>query len=94
MVLSHRLPDDFTAQYTPEQLLAHRLNVSKPDEIKAAFAKAKKAFGRADVVFNNAGYAVADELESMPDESARTMFEMNSWGAAHVLQEVVRFFPR
>ena len=77
MVLFHRLPDDFTAQYTREQLLAHRLDVSKPDEIKAAFAKAKMAFGRADVMFNNAGYAVAGELESVLDEPARTMFEVN-----------------
>ena len=84
--------NDFAAQYTSEQLLVLRLDVSKPDEIKAAFAKAKEAFGRIDVVFNNAGYAVAGELEGVPDKSARMMFEVNFWGAAHVSQEAVRFF--
>ncbi|KAM5545437.1 hypothetical protein V8D89_000897 [Ganoderma adspersum] len=84
--------NDFASQYTPEQLLVTRLDVSKPDEIKAAFAKAKETFGRVDVVFNNAGYAVAGELEGMPDEPARAMFEVDFWGAAHVSQEAVRFF--
>ena len=84
--------NDFAAQYTSEQLLVLRLDVSKPDEIKAAFAKAKEAFGRSDVVFNNAGYAVAGELEGVPDKSARMMFEVNFWGSAHVSQEAVRFF--
>ncbi len=84
--------NDFKAEYTPEQLLVLRLDVSKSDEIKAAFAKAKEVFCRVDVVFNNAGYAVMGELESMPDELARAMFEVNFWGAVHVSQEAVRFF--
>ena len=82
----------FAAQYTPEQLLVLRLDVSKPDEIKSAFAQAKAAFGRVDVVFSNAGYAVAGEAEGVPDEAARAAFEVNFWGAAHVSQEAVRFF--
>ena len=83
---------DFAAQYTPEQLLVLRLDVSKPDDIKAAFAKAKATFGRVDVVFSNAGSAVAGEAEGVPDDAARASFEVNFWGAAHVSQEAVRFF--
>ncbi|PIL34518.1 hypothetical protein GSI_03296 [Ganoderma sinense ZZ0214-1] len=83
---------DFASKYTPAQLLVLRLDVSKPDEVKAAFAKAKATFGRVDVVFNNAGYAVAGELEGIPNEHARTMFDVNYWGAVHVSQEAVRFF--
>nr|VWO98277.1 Uncharacterized protein [Ganoderma boninense] len=81
-----------THPYTAEQLLVLRLDVSKSDEIKAAFVIAKEVFERVDVVFNNAGYAVAGELEGMPDEPARTMFEVDFWGATHVSQEAVRFF--
>ena len=55
--------NDFASQYTSQQLLVLRLDVSQPAEITAAFAKAKAAFGRVDVVFNNAGYAVAGEAE-------------------------------
>ena len=69
-----------------------RLDVSKPGEIKEAFAKAKAAFGRIDVVFNNAGFAVAGEAEGVPAEAARAMFDVNYWGAVEVSQEAVRFF--
>ncbi len=84
--------DDFKAKYTPEQLLVLRLDVSKLDEIKPAFAKAKEVFGRIDVVFNNAGYVVLGEAEAIPDEPARALFDVNFWGAVHVSQEAVRFF--
>ncbi|KAM5545434.1 hypothetical protein V8D89_000472 [Ganoderma adspersum] len=84
--------NDFASKYTPEQLLVLRLDVSKPDEIKDAFAKAKETFGRVDVVFNNAGYAFACEAEAVPDEPARALFDVIFWGAAHVSQEAVRFF--
>ena len=83
---------DFAAQYSPEQLLVLRLDVSQAHEIKQAFAKAKAVFGRVDVVFNNAGRGVLGEAEAMPDDLARGMFEVNFWGAAHVSQEAVRFF--
>ncbi|KAI1793784.1 NAD(P)-binding protein [Ganoderma leucocontextum] len=84
--------NDFASQYTPEQLLVLRLDVSSAEEIKAAFIKAKEKFGRVDVVFNNAGYVVAGEAEAVPDGPARALFDVNFWGAAHVSQEAVRFF--
>ena len=84
--------DDLRQQYPVSQLLILQLDVTKPDEIKAAFAKAKATFGRIDVVFNNAGYAVAGELEAIPDQPAQAMFDVNFWGAVHVSQEAVRFF--
>ena len=83
---------EFAFKYTPQQLLILRLDVSKHEEIKAAFAKAKEVFGRIDVVFNNAGYAVAGQAEAIPDEAARALFDVNFWGAVHVSQEAVRFF--
>ncbi|KAM5540092.1 hypothetical protein V8D89_006232 [Ganoderma adspersum] len=84
--------NDFAAQHPASQLLVLRLDVSKPGEIKEAFAKAKAAFGRIDVVFNNAGCAVAGEAEGVPVEAARAMFDVNYWGAVDVSQEAVRFF--
>ena len=83
---------DFASQYPSNQLLVLRLDVTKPQEIKDAFTKAKEAFGRVDVVFNNAGVIVLGEVEGTPDDTARKMFEVNFWGAVHVSQEAVRFF--
>ena len=95
VVATLRRPDvlnDFAAQYSSGQLLVVQLDVTKLQEIKDVFARAKATFGRVDVVFNNAGYIVAGEAEAIPDEPARDMFEVNFWGAAHVSQEAVRFF--
>ena len=83
--------NDLVAQYGPDRLLVLTLDVTKPTEIKAAFASAKAAFGRVDIVFNNAGFLLLGESENMPDDQARKMFEVIFWGAAHVLQEAVRF---
>ncbi|KAI1793783.1 NAD(P)-binding protein [Ganoderma leucocontextum] len=83
---------DFASKYTSKQLLVLRLDVTKTVEIKDAFAKVKEVFGRVDVVFNNAGYIFTGELEGVPDEPARALFDVNFWGAAHVSQEAVRFF--
>ncbi|KAI1785605.1 hypothetical protein LXA43DRAFT_1100082 [Ganoderma leucocontextum] len=54
-----------------------KLNASAPSVSDRPLAKAKETFGRIDV-FNNAGYAVAGELEGVPDEPARAMFKVNS----------------
>jgi len=70
------------------------MDVSKPQDITDAFAQAEIHFGRIDVVFNNAGYAIMGEVEGTPDDQARALFEVNFWGAVNVSKEAVRFFPR
>ncbi|KAI0697217.1 NAD(P)-binding protein [Cerioporus squamosus] len=83
---------DFAATHPSSQLLVLKLDVTNPHEITDAFQQAKAAFGRIDVVFNNAGYMAAGEVEALPEDAARKMFDTNFWGAAHVSQEAVRFF--
>ena len=84
--------DDLKAIYPETQLLVLRLDVHNSHEIKNVFAKAKEAFGRIDVVFNNAGWAILGDLEATPEEEARKMFETNFWSAANVSREAARFF--
>ncbi|PCH43483.1 NAD(P)-binding protein, partial [Wolfiporia cocos MD-104 SS10] len=88
-----------SAQYPPQRLLVLQLDVSKSDQIveafrsaKEAFRSAKEAFGRIDVVFNNAGFYIVSEIEGTPDDIARTIFEVNFWGAVNVSREAIRFF--
>ena len=83
---------EFTSSYSSTQLLVTRVDVTKYEEIKAAFQLAKETFGRVDVVFNNAGHALAGEAETTPEEPARKVFEVDFWGAVRVSQEAVRFF--
>lgn len=84
---------DLAVQYGPERLLVLKLDVVKADEIISAFDAAVKAFGRVDVVFNNAGYAVVGEFEATSEQTARALFEVNFFGAANVTKEAVRVFP-
>ena len=46
--------DDLVARY-PETCRALALDVTEPSQVKAAVAQAAAAFGRIDVVVNNAG---------------------------------------
>ena len=84
--------DDLKAKYPATQFITAKLDVDKIEDIKNAFAKAKEAFGRIDVVFNNAGWVPVGETEAHPEEDARKLFDTNFWGCANVSREAVRFF--
>lgn len=73
-------------------MLVLTLDVTSAPDISVAFQEAKAAFGRVDVVFNNAAVAVFGEVEGTPDDVARRVFEVNFWGGANVAREAVRFF--
>jgi NAD(P)-dependent dehydrogenase (short-subunit alcohol dehydrogenase family) len=46
-------------------------DVSDPASVEALFAKVKSTFGRLDVLFNNAGFGAAAEIEALPWERWR-----------------------
>ncbi|KAJ7164725.1 NAD(P)-binding protein [Mycena crocata] len=83
---------DWAAEYNKEQLLVLKVDVSKEEDVTAAFVAAKNTFGRIDVVFNNAGYAVLGEVEGTSEEVARPLFEVNFWGAVNVAKQAISFF--
>ncbi|KAF9073559.1 hypothetical protein BDP27DRAFT_1444899 [Rhodocollybia butyracea] len=74
------------------QLLAYKVDVTKEDEIKAAFAAGVEKFGRIDVVVNNAGIGLFGEMEAVPEEDARYIMELQYWGPVHVMKEAARIF--
>ncbi|KAG1865847.1 NAD(P)-binding protein [Suillus subalutaceus] len=77
--------DDLANLYSKNRLLF--LLKSLP-----AFLKAREAFGRIDVVFNNAGLCIIGEAEGMPDDDAKLLFDTLFWGAANVTKEAVTTF--
>ncbi|KAI1789985.1 NAD-P-binding protein [Ganoderma leucocontextum] len=83
---------ELAAQYPSDHLLVVKLDVTQPQDITDAFAKAKDTFGRIDVVVNNAVIAVMGEVEAHEEGPVRELFETNFWGAANVTSEAVRFF--
>jgi NAD(P)-dependent dehydrogenase (short-subunit alcohol dehydrogenase family) len=60
------------------------LDVTDPEAARAAVAATVAAFGRLDVVVNNAGYAVSGSLEDMTDEDFRAQLEANLFGTVNV----------
>lgn len=83
---------DLQQTFPASRLVVVQLDVNDPQAILTAFAKAKEVFGRIDVVFNNAGWTSMSEVEGMPDDVGRKLFETNFWGALNVSKESVRFF--
>src|SRR5882672_1564023 len=66
-------------------------DVSDPSSVKALFAKTKEAFGRLDVLFNNAGIgAPAVPMEDLPYETWKKVVDTNLTGLFLCTQEAIR----
>ncbi|KAF9073603.1 hypothetical protein BDP27DRAFT_1417076 [Rhodocollybia butyracea] len=83
--------DEISAGYK-NQLLVCKVDVTKEDEIKAAFTVGVGKFGRIDVVVNNAGIGLFGEMEAVSEEDARYIMELQYWGPIHVMKEAARIF--
>jgi len=71
--------------------LAVPTDVSKPESIKALFAKVKETFGRLDVLFNNAGTgAPAIPMEDLTLEQWQNVVNANLTGSFLCAQEAIR----
>ena len=67
-----------------EQMRAVALDVTNPEQVRTAIATAIDAFGRIDVVVNNAGYANVASIEETTEEDWRAQLETNLWGVINV----------
>ncbi|MBS0201752.1 MAG: glucose 1-dehydrogenase [Planctomycetes bacterium] len=67
-------------------------NVSNPAEIKRLFTEVNSAFGRVDVLVNNAGIYEFSPLEEVTPEHFHKQFDLNVLGLLLTTQEAVRHF--
>jgi 3-oxoacyl-[acyl-carrier protein] reductase len=72
--------------------VAVRADLAKPEEIRGLFAETKKAFGRLDVLVNNAGIYEFSPLESVTPEHFHKQFNLNVLGLILSTQEAVKQF--
>ncbi|HSY24428.1 MAG TPA: SDR family NAD(P)-dependent oxidoreductase [Polyangiaceae bacterium] len=60
------------------------LDVTQPAQARAAVEAARTAFGRLDVVVNNAGYANVNSIEDVAEDDFRAQIETNFFGVVNV----------
>jgi NAD(P)-dependent dehydrogenase (short-subunit alcohol dehydrogenase family) len=74
-----------------ERALVVPTDVSNPDSVKALFARTRQAFGRVDVLFNNAGAnAPGVAFEDLPYDRWKTVVDVNLTGSFLCAQEAFR----
>jgi NAD(P)-dependent dehydrogenase (short-subunit alcohol dehydrogenase family) len=79
------------AEGAGERALAVPTDVSDPAAVRALFARTKDAFGRLDLLFNNAGIgAPAVPLEDLTLEQWKAVVDINLTGAFLCTQEAIR----
>src|ERR1700722_19269375 len=73
------------------QSLVVETDVSDPASVKALFARTKDAFGRLDVLFNNAGIGAPPvPLEDLPYETWKKVVDTNLTGMFLCTQEAIK----
>jgi NAD(P)-dependent dehydrogenase (short-subunit alcohol dehydrogenase family) len=71
-------------QIAPDRVLIQKLDVTVSGDAEKAVTAAVAHFGRIDVVFNNAGYAIVGALEETSEAEFRAQMETNFFGAVSV----------
>lgn len=91
VVVTARSPDTVRdiAEGHGDRALVLQLDVTDPAEIDAATRAADAAFGRIDVLVNNAGIGYFGAIEESEDAEVRRMFEVNVFGLARMTQAVL-----
>ena len=72
--------------------VAVQADVSKHADIKRLFAEAKEAFGRLDVLVNNAGIYEFAPLEEVTPAHFHRQFDLNVLGLILATQEAAKLF--
>jgi 3-oxoacyl-[acyl-carrier protein] reductase len=85
-----RVVADITAK--GGKAIAVQGSVAKADDVKKIFAETKKAFGRLDVLVNNAGVYQFSPLETITEDHFHTIFNTNVLGLLLATQEAEKHF--
>jgi len=84
---------ELTQKY-PETARAFALDVTQPEQIAAVAKEAIAAFGRIDVLVNNAGYGIAGGIEEADEAEFLPVFETNVLGLIRVTRAFLPLFRK
>ncbi|MCY1023584.1 SDR family NAD(P)-dependent oxidoreductase [Pyxidicoccus sp. MSG2] len=92
VVATARRPEalaDLAARAPEERLHLAELDVTRPEQVRAAVAAAVSRFGRIDVLVNNAGFSILGAVEETGDDALRATMELMFFAAAATTREVL-----
>jgi NAD(P)-dependent dehydrogenase (short-subunit alcohol dehydrogenase family) len=91
VVATARRPEELAdlANTYGDKVRTVKLDVTSPADVEKAVGAATAAFGRIDVVVNNAGYGFIGAFEEMTDAEFKGQIDTNFWGVVHVTRAVV-----
>ncbi|MBE7171695.1 MAG: oxidoreductase [Williamsia sp.] len=90
-VITARNPDQVKdiAEGWGDSALVLALDVTDKAQIASAVTQARQAFGKIDVLVNNAGYGYFTSIEEGEEEKIRAQFETNFFGLVNMIQAVL-----
>jgi NAD(P)-dependent dehydrogenase (short-subunit alcohol dehydrogenase family) len=96
LVATARHPEQLSDLVTRSgaQVRAVPLDVTNVEQARAAVAAAVEAFGRLDVVVNNAGYGYTAAIEDANEAELRAELETDLWGVIHVTRAALPVMHR
>jgi len=74
-----------------ERFLPLSVDLNDADSIDESIQQTLNAFGRIDVVVNNAGYGMAGTVEEITEQDIRNIFDVNVLAAIDVVKTVLPF---
>jgi 3-oxoacyl-[acyl-carrier protein] reductase len=72
--------------------IAVHADMSKADDVKRLFAESRKAYGKLDVLVNNAGVYAFQPLEAVAEPEFHRQFNINVLGPILAIQEALNHF--
>ena len=72
--------------------IAVQADVSRAADVKRLFAETKKAYGKVDILMNNAGVYAFEPVETVTEAEFHREFDTNVLGTLLTIQEALKYF--
>ena len=94
LVLAARRPEQLEAtaaecREAGANAIAFQTDVARVEDCRRLIEHATKEFGRVDILINNAGYAIFDDIADASVDDLQSMMQTNYFGVVHCTQAVL-----